>query len=124
MPFGFVCKRNVIQIRLIRKVIVHKFIRRIEIWTILPYHGGSARDIFRGSGFIHKEYIMSPLISIINFRHFHSYLASYSKIPTLYFYFERFLPGPMDTLDPGRNHSKQNAMKIHKFILCNTLIMG
>ena len=33
--------------------------------------GGSARDIFRGSGFIHKEYIISPLTSIINFRHFH-----------------------------------------------------
>ena len=26
---------------------------------------------------------------------------SYSKIPTLCFYFERLLPGPMDTLNPG-----------------------
>ena len=41
--------------------------------------GGSARD---------KEYIMSPLTSIINFKHFHSFLPSYSKIPTQYFYFE------------------------------------
>ena len=46
------------------------------------------------------------LTSIINFRHFHSFLASYSKIPTLYFDFERFLPGPVDSLDPGRNHLK------------------
>ena len=50
---------------------------------------------------------MSLLTSIVNFRHFHSFLASYSKIPTLYVYFERFLPGPMDTLGPGRNHLKQ-----------------
>ena len=62
-----------------------------------------ARHIFRGSGFIHKEFIMSPLTSITNFRHFHSFLASYSKIPTLCVYFERFLPGPMDTLGPGKN---------------------
>ena len=68
--------------------------------------GGSARDIFCGSGFIHKEYIMSPLTSIINFRHFHSFLASYSKIPTQYFYFERLLPGPINTLNPGGNHLK------------------
>ena len=39
--------------------------------------GGSARDIFRGSGFIYKEYIMSPLTPIINFRHFPSFLASF-----------------------------------------------
>ena len=54
--------------------------------------GGSAHDIFRGSGFIQKEYIMSPLTSIINFRHFYSFLASYSKIPT-----QGLLPGPMDS---------------------------
>ena len=68
--------------------------------------GGSAHDIFRGSGFIYKEYITSPFTSIVNFRHFHSFLASYSKIPTLYFYFERLLPGPIDTLNPGRNLNK------------------
>ena len=73
------------------------------------YHfqcGGSARDIFCGSSFIHKEYIESPLTSIMNFRHFHSFLASYSKIPTQYFYFERLLPGLTDTLNPVRNHLK------------------
>ena len=66
--------------------------------------GGLARDIFCGWGFIHKEYIISPLTSIINFRHFLSFLASYSKIPTQYFYFKRLLPGPVDTLNPVRNH--------------------
>ena len=50
---------------------------------------------------------MSPLTSIINFKHFYSFLASYSKIPTKYFYFERLLPGPMNTLNPGGNHLKQ-----------------
>ena len=49
----------------------------------LTQGGGSPRDIFRGSGFIHKEYIISSLTSIINLRDFHSFLASYSKIPTL-----------------------------------------
>ena len=71
------------------------------------YHGGgSACDIFCDSGFIHKKYIMSPLTSIINFKHFYSFLASYSKVPTQYFYFERLLPVPMNTLNPGGNHLK------------------
>ena len=56
-------------------------------------------DLFCGSDFIHKAHIMSPLTSIINFRHFHLFLASYSKIPTQYFYYEKLLPGPMDTLN-------------------------
>ena len=55
---------------------------------IINQGGGSARDIFCGSGFIQKEYIMSPLTSIVNFKHFYSFLAPYSKIPTQYFYFE------------------------------------
>ena len=67
--------------------------------------GGSARDIFRGSGLIHKEY-MSPLTSSINFKHFYSFLVSYSKVPTQYFHFERLLPGPINTLNPGGNHLK------------------
>ena len=52
--------------------------------------GGSAHDLFFSSGFIHKEYIISPLTSIINFRHFLSFLAFYSKLPTLYFTFYGF----------------------------------
>ena len=67
---------------------------------------GSARDIFRGFSFIRKEYIMSPLTSIINFKHFHLFLASYSKIPTQYFHFERLPPGSMNALNSGGNHLK------------------
>ena len=77
-----------------------------ECFIALIQGGGSARDIFCGSGFIYKEYIISPFTSVINFRHFDSFLASYSKIPTLYFYFERLLPKSMDTLNPGRNYLK------------------
>ena len=101
-------KRHVYRVedRLINYLLAQRLFTK---WTMVFYPtqgGGSARDIFRGSGFIHKEHIMSQLTSIINFRHFHSFLASYSKIPTPCFYFEKFLPGPMDTLDPGRNHLK------------------
>ena len=68
--------------------------------------GGSASDIFHDSGFIHKEYIMSPFYHILNFKHFHSFLTSSSKLPTQYFYFKRLLTGPMDNLNPVRNHLK------------------
>ena len=93
--------------------LIHKYLKHSEENIYIRSHnlmhrqgGESARDIFLGSGFIHKEYIMSPLTSIINFKHFHSFLASYSKIPTQYFYFERLLPGPMNTPNPGGNHLK------------------
>ena len=83
------------------------FLWRDMYFTNITLQGvGSARDIFRGSGFIHKEYIINPLTSIINFKHFRSFLASYSKIPTQYFYFERLLTRPTNTLNPGRNHLK------------------
>ena len=93
--------------------------------------GGSAPDLFTGSGDIYKvdydtlsllfstvtknhspsfkyheslsEYIMSPLTSIVNFRHFRSFLAPYSQFPTSYLYFKMFLTGPTDTLNPGRS---------------------
>ena len=51
---------------------------------------------------IHHE----PIDFHYKFRTFSFILASYSKIPTQYFYFEKLLPGPMDTLNPGRKHLK------------------
>ena len=79
----------------------------INLCIFIAFQGGGlAHDIFHGSCFMYKEYIISPLTSIVNLKYFHSFLASYSKIPTPYFYFERLLPGPMGTLNPGRNHLK------------------
>ena len=66
--------------------------------------GRSARDIFRGSGFIYKEYIMSPLTTHYNFQTFPFIFGPLFQDP--YFYFERLPPGPINTLNPGRNHLK------------------
>ena len=53
-----------------------------------PVHGGrSARDLFSGSGFIHKEYIMNPL-----------------KI--LHFHLKMFLPRPRGSGSSGKNIQK------------------
>ena len=48
----------------------------------------------------------AQLTSIINFRHFYSFLTSYSRIPTLYFYYKWFLTGFRVYIGPGRSLSK------------------
>ena len=49
-----------------------------------------------------SEYFIGPLTSIVNFRHFRSFLALYSHLPTPYLYFKILLTGPTGTLNLGR----------------------
>ena len=72
--------------------------------------GGSAHDLFTGLGVIYRKFITSSLTSIVNFRHFHIFLAPYSQLPTPYFYIKMLLPGPMDT--PNLDRSKIFKVKI------------
>ena len=76
----------------------------VEIEKGIDYQdGGSARDLFTGSGFINRKYITRPSNSIVNFRHFHSFLAPYSQLPAPYFYFKMLLPRFRVTVGPVRS---------------------
>ena len=62
-----------------------------------------AHDLFTGSGVINRKYIINPWTSIVNFEHFHSFLAPYSQLPAPYFYFKMILPRFIVSVGPVRS---------------------